>query len=173
MSGVSEYYPAKGHTRTASEADGTPREKPPAELESPRNSRLPPIELDAAETRSGGGYFRISPAVGGTAGSSPDPSRGYAVGGVAPPGGLRIVNAVEGELDSEAEGEGDGRTGSAGHARSSEVRIESPPPVYQSPRTWRQARGSLPGESSDGAADGSPESLGSPVSPIQGHGWRR
>lgn len=166
---------ARGHTHTASEVDGMPimaREKPPVELESRRSARIP-VELEATEAGTGGGFLRGPSAtmmkIGGAgrpessqASSSPDPGMGYVVGGVG--GGLRIVNAVEGELDSEVEDQRDGEASQ----RNTLSSADSPsPPVYQSPRSWRQqGRGSgMRADHLDG--------IGSPVSPLQGHGWGR
>lgn len=148
------------------------REKPPVELESRRSARIP-VELEATEAGTGGGFLRGPSAtmmkIGGAgrpessqASSSPDPGMGYVVGGVG--GGLRIVNAVEGELDSEVEDQRDGEASQ----RNTLSSADSPsPPVYQSPRSWRQqGRGSgMRADHLDG--------IGSPVSPLQGHGWGR
>ncbi|GME45760.1 hypothetical protein BKCO1_6700056 [Neofusicoccum parvum] len=169
------------HGRTASEADGTPV------AAKERRRQMPPAELEATEAGTGAGYFRgpttaaAAARVASSQASSPGPT-GYAVGATAP-GGLRIVNVVEGELeDSEVDGEGEGERES--WAKSVEKKVESPPPSYQSPKTWLQGRwgeswrsagGAGEGSSSAAAAGAAPGSIGSPVSPLQNQGpggWR-
>lgn len=100
-SGATEFYgngnKNNRHSHAPSEADGKPIPKHPAELETP-----PPIPLELEATEAGAHAAGVlhGPAAARFR-ASPDP-KDYAVGGKTP-GGLHVVNAVEGELDSEVE----------------------------------------------------------------------
>ncbi|EKG15971.1 hypothetical protein MPH_06792 [Macrophomina phaseolina MS6] len=201
---------AYGHVHAPSEADSTPvmmsagEKLAPAEFGSPPcpgNVRFP-AELEATEVGSSGGAVRDPAAAAAAAmgqrgystespgDGSPDLGRIYGVGTVG--GGLRIVNAVEGELDSEVE---DGRDGGEGRVggeaqptgQRGAMNVEGgsgggpspqpPPPVYQSPKTWiqQEQQGATPPaeQLAPGGYGAAPDGIGSPVSPLWEPGWRK